>query len=188
MNRVDDMLIYLQYFQRDWIENKIKTCAKTQENGLLPLAKKLLIQGLQKEGESMAYLTLFHLQSSLWTGSYQYKIVLSNETLYLDPLQVMDHWIPEHLYKDVDELRMRVEWELRNHYVRLEPFEVESVVRSILMDYQNIAQIYWGQETAKLIETKEFHLLRKHKNWKILFGSYMGELRLIHSQRKEEIS
>jgi hypothetical protein len=75
-------------------------------------------------------------------------------------------------------LRAAAEKEMKQYFVRLLPFETEFAVRTILNEYQKLADVYWRQATETLISGEIFRSLYKSRDWKILSGGYMGELKV----------
>ncbi|GEM_PF-363341 len=188
MNRIDKMILSLQYFRREWIINKVKACSEQKEEELLLLTKKLLLQAQEKQREqrmgAAAYLVLFYFQSSLWTGSYRYRLVLADESLYLDTRQVNCDWVPRLIYNDAEKLKDGVEKELRKYFVRLETYEIEQVTRSILSEYHAFAELIWSRSMEQIVVSDEFKGVEKRQEFKILCGNYMGDLKFVTQSEK----
>lgn len=183
MDRGNQIKDYIVPFQNKWLEDKAKKCSNQSEPGLAEQAEKLLIKvnKAQEEGDErlLSYISLFHFKSSLWTGSYCFRICASDEALYLNPMLAEVEWAPEKLYMDVPDLKNTLEKYLRKHFVRLSPYELDFAARIILEDYQKLAEVYWSQTMEKLVKTEIFQTVGKNQNWVIFSGTYMDKLNIV---------
>ncbi len=175
MDRFDKIRDHLIQFRAIWMEHKMETYKKQPD--LLAQTEKLLLKlknkQEQEQGLDLCYLVLFHFRSSLWTNSYQYQICATDETLYLNPPLAVARWRPEAIYDDLGVLREGLKEELRKKFIRLQPFEIEFAIRSVMEDYQKLTEVCWKQVADEIIISETFQSLQKHSNWKILSGTYM---------------
>lgn len=179
MDRTPEMITALNKFRTAWMSDKVKRCRTQEEPGLLMVMFKILAKCHNKIAESQeVYISLFHLKSSIWTGTCEYKIVISDSMLYLDNNSIYENWIPQFIYADVKNLEDAIEKELSKRFVRLAKYEVVGVMRAFLMDYQKIAEVYWRQAGLKFIQSDEF-IEFQNKDWKILCGNYFGNINII---------
>lgn len=183
MDRTGEIKVYLTPFWDKWMEEKTRKCRNSQEPGLLKQAERMLLRVIeeQRRGDrrQLCYISLFHLRSSLYTGTNRYRICALDETLYLNPPLASASWIPEQLYHDKPALRGLVETELRKCFVRLTPYEIDYAVRYLLQDYHKLAEVYWSRAAEQLVQTEEFSEVRKQEDWVILSGTYMENMKLV---------
>lgn len=183
MDRTKELLLYMSDFKKDWLVKKSHECKMQEEPTLIETAKKLLYEVGEKQVQGGQYeiscLSLIYFRSSVLTGTYRYQICVSDATLYMDAHLLYKEWIPEYLYGDVQILKKSVKEKLSKHFVRLTSYEIEFVTRSILAEYQRMAEVYWCQVSAQLIKAEEFQILQSLKNWRIFYGVYFDEMRLV---------
>lgn len=189
MVRTEDMVQYLNSYENSWIEEIIKRIRGWKEESLYNAVQNLLLlieDRQQKEYQkNIAFLSLFYFRSSVWTGSHRYQIWATNSTLYYDIDKICMDWVPEGVQNDVQYLRGEVESVLLKKYIRLTPFEIDSCVRKIMIDYQKIIEVYWYNVSERIIKSNEFLKVKKDEDWKILFGNYMDEVKVVFAGRKD---
>lgn len=183
MDRLNEIVHYLKPFHNNWLKKKARICERQPEPGLLIKTEQLIADVMEKQMQGhnhrLCYICMFHFRSSLLTRSYRYQINVSDRILYLDPPIAAEFWAPEHLYSDVPVLEKLVETELKKRFVRLLSYEVEFAVRTIVNDYQKLADVYWLQAAEKIVAGDTFGLIQKRDNWKVLSGNYMDDLKII---------
>lgn len=183
MDRFDKIQDSLKQFRCGWIGEKIEICRKMPISNLQEQTERVLLklkmEQIKGRGENFCYLVLFHFRSSVLTGTNRYQISAVDDTLYLNPPLAFESWIPETIYNDKAALRNALEKELRKHFVRLSPFEIEYAVRIVLEDYHKLVEVYWRQVTEEIIKGTAFQSLQKHCSWKILSGTYMDDMKVI---------
>lgn len=170
------------------MKRKVRLCEKQVESDLEILTHKILqeLKDKQEQGEAreLGYLILFHFRSSLWNNSFQYQICATDETIYLTSPLVSVQWTPANLYNDLEELAGKLEADLRKHFVRLTKVELKEAEMDILESYHKLAEVYWSQLAEKIISDKWLEGIKTKKDWKILSGIYMENLRIVFQPGK----
>lgn len=183
MDRTKEINTYLKRFKNEWLIKKIKECWSREEPGLINISKTILSEfnKIQTEDSthSLTYFSLFHLKSSIWTGTYRYRICASDASLYLDSRMIHKDWVPEHLYSDAKDLKDSVTEELKKKFVRLTLYEISSATKSLLEEYQRIAEVYWIRASEMLVRSEEFQSVQKQNDWKILYGTYIDDMKIV---------
>jgi len=180
--KIKDSLIV---FRNRWVEQKLGGCREGREPGLYEKAEKLLCRVLEqqriKEAGEMEYIALFHYRSSLWTGTYQYGLFAWDTMPYIAEPMASEDWIPEWIYEDVPLLREQMKQELKP-FVRLNDYELDGAVRTVLEEYTKIVEAEWFHAVMGLVQTEVFQEITKKESWRILFGTYMDEMKIVVSK------
>lgn len=180
--KIKDSLIV---FRNRWMEQKLGGCREGRETGLYEKAEKLLCRVLEqqriKEAGEMEYIALFHYRSSLWTGTYRYGLCAWDTMPYIAEPMASEDWIPEWIYEDVPLLRERMRQELKP-FVRLNDYELDGAVRTVLEEYTKIVEAEWFHAVMGLVQTEVFQEITKKESWRILFGTYMDEMKIVISK------
>lgn len=180
--KIKDSLIV---FRNRWVEQKLGGCREGREPGLYEKAEKLLCRVLEqqriKEAGEMEYIALFHYRSSLWTGTYRYRLFAWDTMPYIAEPMASEDWIPEWIYEDVPLLREQMKQELKP-FVRLNDYELDGAVRTVLEEYTKIVEAEWFHAIMGLVQTEVFQEITKKESWRILFGTYMDEMRIVASK------
>lgn len=93
---------------------------------------------------------------------------------YIDKPLVLSYWKPEKIDEEVANIRK----ELKSS-IYLEEQKLEEAIRFVLEGYNYIVAGYWNKVVERIVKTETFMKIKKGKDFKILSGAYMGELRQI---------
>jgi hypothetical protein len=169
---------YLKKFKYKWTTYKIHSSKEYFDESLLEKNIELLskVYELQKENEDieLSSLILFSLSSSLYTKTYKYMLYVASGNLYIDKPLVLNYWKPEKIDEEVANIRK----ELKSS-IYLEEQRLEEAIRFVLEGYNYIVAGYWNKVVERIVKTETFMKIKKGKDFKILSGAYMGELRQI---------
>jgi hypothetical protein len=182
MTRLEAMERYLKPFINDQIKRKI-TDVKKQRLDIIPKEiEEILSVALEKQKKQIwepAYMSIFHLHSSLMTGTYEYQICLMNGRMYFDDECVSYNWFPAFLYDNLDEERSALSGELKRKFVRIKEYEIDYAVRQLAKEYKKVMEVYLTKMLDGLYQNEVFIKLKKEVPFHFIFGDYMGEIRSI---------
>jgi len=188
MDRIDEMKDYLtpiwnERFSED--QKKIEDYFNTHKK-VISLEFKAIIHNivsqvcsLQEVGEQceITYLVISYLYSSLLNKGYQFEITLCNESLYIDKNSITTYWCPEFLYQYTVEEELYLQKELQKKYIRIKPYELESLRQDLFLQYWDIAKSYFQILVKQLKESAEFKKVKINGELRVLYGEHMGELK-----------
>ena len=181
MNREKQIKEYFKSFRYRWLSEKIREYKDYNIQGLSEEIKKLLSDLTEeKQVYKLKYLTLFFLNTSLYTKSYKCMIYASDEGLYIDKPLGIGYWIPDFMKKDSYKIREEM-MEGIGKLLLSEP-EIEEGIRFVLKGYEDIISILWKKALERVFDTNVFEDIPKESI--ILIGEYMGELKQINLNTK----
>ena len=181
MNREKQIKEYFKSFRYRWLGEKIREYKDYNIQGLSEEIKKLLSDLTEeKQVYKLKYLTLFFLNTSLYTKSYKCMIYASDEGLYIDEPLGIRYWIPDFMKKDSCKIREEM-MEGIGKLLLSEP-EIEEGIRFVLKGYEDIISILWKKALERVFDTDVFEDIPKESI--ILIGEYMGELKQINLNTK----
>lgn len=186
MDRLESIRAYLIPYKTTQVKNKIAKLKTHSEEAKLQHVHTLFQRAIEAQAQSSwepACLCLFHLLSSIVTGSHDYQLLLANEQMYLDKQQITMGWNAEFLYKEErDALRK----ELQTGFVRLSDYEVSYAEHWLQYEYRKLLEVYWSEQIGKIEKFEEFIQLKKQKNFRFLYGEYMGTVKTVSLYEGEE--
>jgi len=181
MNREKQIKEYFKSFRYRWLSEKIREYKDYNIQGLSEEIKKLLSDLTEeKQVYKLKYLTLFFLNTSLYTKSYKCMIYASDEGLYINKPLSIRYWIPDFMKKDSYKIREEM-MEGIGKLLLSEP-EIEEGIRFVLKGYEDIISILWKKALERVFDTNVFEDIPKESI--ILIGEYMGELKQINLNTK----
>ena len=181
MNREKQIKEYFKSFRYRWISEKIREYKDYNIQDLSEEIKKLLSDLTEeKQVYKLKYLTLFFLNTSLYTKSYKCMIYASDEGLYIDKPLGIRYWIPDFMKKDSCKIHEEIMEGIGKHLLS-EP-EIEEGIRFVLKGYEDIISILWKKALERVFDTDVFEDIPKESI--ILIGKYMGELKQINLNTK----
>ena len=181
MNREKQIKEYFKSFRYRWLSEKIREYKDYNIQGLSEEIKKLLSDLTEeKQVYKLKYLTLFFLNTSLYTKSYKCMIYASDEGLYINKPLSIRYWIPDFMKKDSYKIREEM-MEGIGKLLLSEP-EIEEGIRFVLKGYKDIISILWKKALERVFDTNVFEDIPKESI--ILIGEYMGELKQINLNTK----
>ena len=181
MNREKQIKEYFKSFRYRWLSEKIREYKDYNIQGLSEEIKKLLSDLTEeKQVYKLKYLTLFFLNTSLYTKSYKCMIYASDEGLYIDEPLGIRYWIPDFMKKD--SYKIREEMMSDAEKLTLSEPEIEEGIRFVLKGYEDIISILWKKALERVFDTDVFEDIPKESI--ILIGEYMGELKQINLNTK----
>ena len=177
MNREKQIKEYFKSFRYRWISEKIREYKDYNIQGLSEEIEKLLLDLTEeKRIYKLKYLTLFFLNTSLYTKSYKCMLYASDEGLYIDKPLGIRYWIPDFMKKD--SCKIREEMMKGIGKLLLSESEIEEGIRFVLKGYEDIIAILWKKALESVIYTDIFKDTSKELSF--LFGEYMGELKQVN--------
>ena len=181
MNREKQIKEYFKSFRYRWLGEKIREYKDYNIQGLSEEIKKLLSDLTEeKQVYKLKYLTLFFLNTSLYTKSYKCMIYASDEGLYINKPLGIRYWIPDFMKKD--SYKIREEMMSDAEKLTLSEPEIEEGIRFVLKGYEDIISILWKKALERVFDTDVFEDIPKESI--ILIGEYMGELKQINLNTK----
>ena len=181
MNKEKQKKEYFKSFRYRWLGEKIREYKDYNIQGLSEEIKKLLSDLTEeKQVYKLKYLTLFFLNTSLYTKSYKCMIYASDEGLYINKPLGIRYWIPDFMKKDSYKIREEMMKEIGK--LLLSESEIEEGIRFVLKGYEDIISILWKKALERVFDTDVFEDIPKESI--ILIGEYMGELKQINLNTK----
>ena len=181
MNREKQIKEYFKSFRYRWLSEKIREYKDYNIQGLSEEIEKLLSDLTEeKQVYKLKYLTLFFLNTSLYTKSYKCMIYASDEGLYINKPLGIRYWSPDFMKKDSCKIREEM-MEGIGKLLLSEP-EIEEGIRFVLKGYEDIISILWKKALERVFDTDVFEDIPKESI--ILIGEYMGELKQINLNTK----
>lgn len=177
MDREKQKKEYFKSFRYRWISEKIREYKDYNIQDLSEEIKNILSNVIEeKQVYKLKYLTLFFLNTSLYTKSYKCMIYASDEGLYIDKPLGIGYWIPDFMKKD--SYKIREEMMKGIGKLLLSEPEIEEGIRFVLKGYKDIIAIFWKKALESVIDTDIFKDTSKELSF--LFGEYMGELKQVN--------
>ncbi|RRJ17295.1 hypothetical protein EHW90_10075 [Lachnoanaerobaculum orale] len=177
MNKEKQKKEYFKSFRYRWISEKIREYEDYNIQDLSEEIKNILSNVIEeKQVYKLKYLTLFFLNTSLYTKSYKCMIYASDEGLYIDKPLGIGYWIPDFMKKD--SYKIREEMMKGIGKLLLSEPEIEEGIRFVLKGYKDIIAIFWKKALESVIDTDIFKDTSKELIF--LFGEYMGELKQVN--------
>ena len=177
MNKEKQKKEYFKSFRYRWLSEKIREYKDYNIQGLSEEIEKLLSDLIEeKQVYKLKYLTLFFLNTSLYTKSYKCMIYASDEGLYIDKPLCIRYWIPDFMKKDSCKIHEEIMEGIGKHL--LSETEIEEGIRFVLKGYEDIISILWKKALESLMDTNIFKDTSKELSF--LFGEYMGELKQVN--------
>lgn len=177
MNREKQIKEYFKSFRYRWLGEKIREYKDYNIQGLSEEIEKLLSDLIEeKQVYKLKYLTLFFLNTSLYTKSYKYMIYASDEGLYINKPLGIRYWSPDFMKKDSYKIREKMMSDAEK--LTLSEPEIEEGIRFVLKGYEDIIAILWKKALESVIDTDIFE--DTSKELLFLFGEYMGEMKQVN--------
>lgn len=181
MNREKQKEEYFKSFRYRWLSEKIREYKDYNIQNLSEEIKKLLSDLTEeKQVYKLKYITLFFLNTSLYTRSYKFMLYASDEGLYIDKPLGIRYWSPDFMKKD--SYKIREEMMKGIGKLSLSEPEIEEGIRFVLKGYEDIISILWKKALERVFDTDVFEDIPKESI--ILIGEYMGELKQINLNTK----
>lgn len=182
MTRLEAMERYLKPFIVDRVKAKIHSVKDEKDDSICQAANNLLLEAAKRQQICTwipTYLAVFHLNSSLVTGTYEYQICLMDEQMYLDRDQIEIYWKPGKIYADLDQETELIKKELRKKFVRITEYEVCYLFRQLIKEYKKVTEVSIRKSIQRIIKEQAFEELKKKNPFIFLYGDYMGEIKQI---------
>ena len=177
MNKEKQKKEYFKSFRYRWISEKIREYEDYNIQDLSEEIKNILSDVIEeKRIYKLKYLTLFFLNTSLYTKSYKCMIYATDEGLYIDKPLCIRYWISDFMKKD--SYKIREEMMKGIGKLLLSESEIEEGIRFVLKGYEDIIAILWKKALESLMDTNIFK--DTSKELMFLFGEYMGELKQVN--------
>ncbi|WP_143322438.1 hypothetical protein [Clostridium sp. HBUAS56010] len=182
MTRLEAMEQYLRPFLYNQVRKKV-ICMESRITDCVPKEiEDLLWAAVQRQRTDTwtpAYLSVFHLHSSLLTGTYKYQICLMNEQIYFDDDFEEENWFPAFLYSTMADERAALSQELKKNFVRVKEYEINYGLRQLAKEYKKVMEVCLIKMLCHMHENPAFMGLRKQEPFHFIFGDYMGEIKSI---------
>ena len=150
------------YYKKDEVRNKVKE------------AFTALLEKWDREDASFS-LGIHYLYTNIHNRTYDYRLVLYGEALYLDERAVEVGWKPELFFTLLEEDVGEILKPLRKQFPRLCAYEEELVRYDCAAYYQaaicQLCQDMWPE----IVASEAFEKLPKTKEFFVFFGAYKGE-------------
>lgn len=112
------------------------------------------------------YLMISHLYSSFLSGSYEYRIEILDENMYLDQQECCDYWSPSILIPYIEGDHEYLRKAMSERYVRLREYESAKVIRDYQFFYHSLVFEIFSHLKERIEILNDYQLL---------YGEFMGE-------------
>ena len=164
-NRIIEKIGEYKDYSTESLEKEIKT--------LISDAKE---EQAKRKANNLVYIVLFFLNTSLYTKSYKYMLIVADESLYINKPLAIRYWVPDFIKEDASLIRKELV-QNKAKIPDLSEAEIEEGIRVVLKGYEGIIAILWKKAVEKVL--KDDILKDTKENLTILVGEYMGELRKV---------
>ena len=164
-NRIIEKIGEYKDYSTESLEKEIKT--------LISDAKE---EQAKRKANNLVYIVLFFLNTSLYTKSYKYMLIVTDESLYINKPLAIRYWVPDFIKEDASLIRKELV-QNKAKIPDLSEAEIEEGIRVVLKGYEGIIAILWKKAVEKVL--KDDILKDTKENLTILVGEYMGELRKV---------
>lgn len=121
------------------------------------------------------YFSIFYLQSSAVTQSYDFALSLTNERYCLDQNRLLCFWCPQRLFQAVEEDLSFFEKDARQMWIRIRPYELEEIRRAYINNLYQLAGFFFGEESLDAAVLGGIARLDCCDEVRFSFGGYMDQ-------------
>ena len=121
------------------------------------------------------YFSIFYLQSSAVTQSYDFALSLTNERYCLDQNGLLCFWCPQRLFQAVEEDLSFFEKDARQMWIRIRPYELEEIRRAYINNLYQLAGFFFGEESLDAAVLGGIARLDCCDEVRFSFGGYMDQ-------------
>ena len=182
MNRENQKIKYFEAFRYNRISEKLGEYKDYPTESLEKEIEALLIDAkeeqVKKKADNPAYIILFFLNTSLYTKSYKYMLIVADESLYINKPLAIRYWVPDFIKEDASLIRKELV-QNKAKIPDLSEAEIEEGIRVVLKGYEGIIAVLWRKAVEKVLYDDILKDKDIKENLSILVGEYMGELRKI---------
>lgn len=132
------------------------------------------------------YFSVFYLQSSAITESYDFAIALMNERYCLDENGLLLFWCPRCFFQTIDADIRCFEKDARETWIRVRSYELEEIRRAYVNNLYQLAGFFFGEESLSAAVDAGIGRLDCCEEVKFVFGGYMDQAVQFASYRKRE--
>lgn len=180
MNRENQKIKYFEAFRYNRISKKLGEYKDYPTDSLKKEIEALIADAKEEQAkrktDNPAYIILFFLNTSLYTKSYKYMLIVADESLYINKPLAIRYWVPDFIKEDASLIRKELV-QNKAKIPDLSEAEIEEGIRVVLKGYEGIIAILWKKAVEKVL--KDDILKDTKENLTILVGEYMGELRKV---------
>ena len=180
MNRENQKIKYFEALRYNRISKKLGEYKDYSTESLEKEIKTLISDAKEEQAkrktDNPAYIILFFLNTSLYTKSYKYMLIVADESLYINKPLAIRYWVPDFIKEDASLIRKELV-QNKAKIPDLSEAEIEEGIRVVLKGYEGIIAVLWKKAVEKVL--KDDILKDTKENLTILVGEYMGELRKV---------
>lgn len=142
---------------------------------------------LQKNGqkEAVQFFSISYFKYGVYTKKYEIRMDLYNKTFYLDPYKVYEYWDMDFLFQFFEKDLAYIWKQIRSAYppllIQVQDYEEKEFALWYIRHYYKLAEMFFRDQLTKILEQKEFQLLKREENFMILYGGYMEEQSILFS-------
>lgn len=198
MDRRNEMLSLSEELFLPCLENKLKKLVKDNEQNVIlnteysEVIAQFIQQAKQKQRDGLLgiveYFSISYLYCSAITQTYEFKLSLMNQRLFLDEEAHTAYWSPTLIFDTIDNDMQMYMTEARKKWVRIRPFEFDDVRRAYVEKYNWMAGMFFAGKTLDAALKAGIEELEREQELKFLFGSHMDRQILFSTLRKAAVS
>lgn len=153
------------------IKERLEKQWEVVEDEIVAIVKELMSKAdiLQAEGRKGKgkYLLISHLYSSYMAGTYEYRMDILDEGMYLDAQEVCTYWKPNFLISYIEKDHEYFRDVMKKKFIRLREYEIREVEWYYQFYYHSL--VY---EIFRCLRER----LELFSQYQLLFGEYMGKV------------
>ena len=130
--------------------------------------------------QPIRYVAANFLLSSAITGSFDFKISLMDSLSFLDPIECCIYWSPKWIFAPAEDDKTNLWNQLRKEYVRLRPFELDTIWRIyIYAFYYSITGMFFAENLKTAAINGGLAQLDLIQETQFIFGGLMDRFAVI---------
>jgi hypothetical protein len=177
----DSLEQFTDYYQKNEAQLKKEFLRPFQE-----LFKRGSTLQTERKQQEIAILAITVLRSFIMEHCYQLRLDLYNAAYFLDPVECSAFLNLEYLFKYIDTDIEQFINGLKECGAKYTSYEVDKIKNNYIEVYASIAQDYLAEQIPAILELKEFSLLKKTPDFKIIYGEYHDQTVTIYDATASE--
>lgn len=165
-------------------KEKIRKCYDDNHSrvlhDILPAFEHVLSRAGKKK---VKYMVIAFLYSGVMTGSRNYKVILYDDSFYLDLCAVSEMVCFEFLNPFLDEDIRCVTGQISKNHVRMTETERDVIKIECSIQYMGILEDCLQNILSQLLQTGFFDHMCKDDDFKVILGEYMGRGKVIYGSK-----
>lgn len=166
---------FTEYYQKNEVQLRKDFCQPFAQ-----LFKKGRVLQDQGKKPAIAFLAISVLRSFILNHCYQLRLDLYDNSYFLDPVECSIYLDLEYLLKYIDTDIDAFIGSLKECGAKYTTYEVDRIKKDYIEVYASFAQDYILEQLSDILALKEFAVLQKTDDFKIIYGEYLDRTEVIY--------